>query len=185
MIEDHWHEIAERTVQEIRRDPDLPTVSTRPDSELYEWCRDILKNLGYWLSASKADEVAHRFGALGRLRYEESVPLHEAVHRFHLLKYKMIEFVREHGFAENSLQGLRRGGTGASREPVFRHPGPQPGAGLRARHAQFRRAGLLTVGQEGALTASCRSSGGRPDLPTGWPLLKPPSAGYGSHHRGR
>jgi hypothetical protein len=104
MIEDHWHEIAERTVQEIRRDPELPTVSTRPDSELYEWCRDILKNLGYWLSASKADEVSHRFGALGRLRYEESVPLHEAVHRFHLLKYKMIEFVREHGFAQNSLQ---------------------------------------------------------------------------------
>jgi hypothetical protein len=104
LIEEHWEEIARRVIQKIRRHADLPALAARPESELQEWCQDILVNLGDWLIGTNAEELKRRYEVLGRTRYEESIPLHEAVLRFQILKDTMIEFVHGQGFAMTSVE---------------------------------------------------------------------------------
>ncbi len=104
LIEAHWEEIASRLIQAVKKHPDLSTLALRPEGELREWCRGLLENLGYLLSASKDQELKRRFQILGRMRFEENVPLHEAVLRVHILKDKIIGFVHEEGFPMTAMQ---------------------------------------------------------------------------------
>ena len=103
LIEEHWEEIADGVVDKIRRHPDLPVLAKRPQAELKQWCQEILTNLGYSLSAPKAEELKRRYEVLGRVRFEESIPLHEAVLRFFILKDKIVDFVHQQGFAMTSM----------------------------------------------------------------------------------
>ena len=102
MIEDQWEQLAERVLGKIRRDPQLVHLGRLPNSELREWARDVLKNLDHWLSERR--ELGQRYEGLGRLRFEESIPLCEAVHGIHLLKEEMIDFVRSRGFGRTSVE---------------------------------------------------------------------------------
>jgi hypothetical protein len=104
LIEEHWEEIADSVVNKIRRHPDLTELPKRPEAELKQWCQEILTNLGYWLSAPKAGELKRRYEVLGRARFEQSIPLHEAVLRFFILKDKIVDFVHQQGFAPTSMQ---------------------------------------------------------------------------------
>ncbi|HEY1336030.1 MAG TPA: hypothetical protein VGF59_00905 [Bryobacteraceae bacterium] len=104
LIEENWEEIAARLISAVRKHPETPKLAKIPEVEIREWCQEILGNLGYLLSASKDEDVKRRFEVLGRLRYEENIPLHEAVLRFHLLKDKIIGFVHEQGFPMTALQ---------------------------------------------------------------------------------
>jgi hypothetical protein len=99
MIESHWEEIAARVIREIRRNPEMPVLAGRLDVELREWCQEIVENLGYLLSASKDGERRRRFQVLGGLRFEENIPLHEAVARWQILKDKITGFAHEQGLS--------------------------------------------------------------------------------------
>jgi hypothetical protein len=103
-IEEHWEEIADGVITRIRRHPDLPTLAQQSVPELKKWCRDILENLGYWLSAVKGEERKRGYEILGRVRYEESIPVHEAVLRLQLLKDSIIDFVHAQGFTLTSME---------------------------------------------------------------------------------
>lgn len=103
-IESHCDPIMAALICQIRGDPDLTHMRRLPDLELREWGCAILKNLDTWLLAGRDVSLAKRYEALGRLRFEESIPLHEAVHALHLLKDKTIDFVRESGFAQTAAQ---------------------------------------------------------------------------------
>jgi hypothetical protein len=50
-----------------------------PEAELREWGQGILQHLGHWLVGSSEHEIAKRFESLGRMRYQELIPMHEAV----------------------------------------------------------------------------------------------------------
>lgn len=102
VIEGHWEEIAARLIRDVRKHPEMPNLSQQTDAEFREWCRTILENLGYLLSAPKDEEMG-RFQVLGRTRFEENVPLHEAVLRLHILKDKIIGFVHEQGFPMSAM----------------------------------------------------------------------------------
>jgi hypothetical protein len=104
LIEVNWDEIAHRLIGAVRNHPDMQELSRRPDIELREWCQEILENLGNSLTAQKRDEVRNRYQGLGKVRFEENIPLHEAVLRFQLLKNKIFEFIHEQGFAMNAIQ---------------------------------------------------------------------------------
>ena len=106
MIETHWEEIAARLVREVRNSPHTKVLANRPEADLKAWCREILENLEYLLSARKEDE-ARRFRLLGRMRFEENVPLHEAVMRLQLLKGEIFNFVHEQGFSMTILELYR------------------------------------------------------------------------------
>ena len=103
LIESNWEEIAQALISAVRKNPDLPNLARKSDSEMREWCRTILEDLDYLLAAPKKDEVPRRFEVLGRMRFEESVPLHEAVLRFQILKEKIIGFVHEQGFPMSAM----------------------------------------------------------------------------------
>jgi hypothetical protein len=93
LIEDHWESIATSAVQRIRQDPELLHLRDLADSELLELGQEHLRNLGHWL-VSREDEIARHSEGLGRLRYRELVPLHEAVRGLQILKACMLEFLR-------------------------------------------------------------------------------------------
>jgi hypothetical protein len=103
LIENQWDEIVTRGIRAMLRDPEVIHFRSLPEAELREWGRNILENLGHWLAASKDDEVARRYEAVGRLRFEEHVPLHESVRALCLLKEKVLDFVQEQGSAKTSV----------------------------------------------------------------------------------
>jgi hypothetical protein len=104
VLEQNWEELARRLITSMRRNPELPALSRRPESDTRELVRSIVENLGYWLAAGKGEELKRKYEVFGRMRFEESVPLHEAVLRLTLLKDKMIGLVHEQGFPETALQ---------------------------------------------------------------------------------
>jgi hypothetical protein len=104
LIEKNSETITTGLIREIRQDPQMSTLAHRPDTDLRAWSQDILKNLGYLLAASKDEELARRFQILGRMRFEQNIPLHEAVLRCQALKNRILRFVREQGFAFTAME---------------------------------------------------------------------------------
>jgi len=103
VIEAHQEQIAASVIREIRHHPDLINLRKLPDVELRERGQLILENLGYWLSAGREPEIEQRYEALGKARFEESIPLHESVRALAIIKDKMIDFVRDQGLARTSV----------------------------------------------------------------------------------
>ena len=104
LIEDHSDTITDRVVREIRHHPRMHHIGRLPETELRDVCQDVLKRLGHWLLASREDEVARHFEAQGRVRAKEKVPLHEVVNGSHILKERMLDYVRDQGIAQTSVE---------------------------------------------------------------------------------
>lgn len=104
LVETHWEQVSARILNKIHNDPRLPHVNRLSESELRGRSREILNNIGDWLEASRDEPLARRSEALGRERFEEGIPLHEAVLARFIIKEGLIEFVRDHAFVETSLQ---------------------------------------------------------------------------------
>ena len=107
MIGAHWEEIAARVVAEVRKHPEMKILAGRPEVELRVWCRDILENLESLLGARREDPAQRRFRVFGKRRFEENIPLHEAVLRLQILKAEIFSFVHEQGFAMTVLELYR------------------------------------------------------------------------------
>jgi hypothetical protein len=103
LIENHWEELASRLIRAVRAHPDMERLAGRSDMELRGWCREVLSNLGYLLTASSDEDVKRRFQLLGQMRFEENIPLHEVVLRAQLLKDKIIGFIHEQGLPMTAL----------------------------------------------------------------------------------
>ncbi len=103
MVEDHWESIASRLVRRVRQDPHLVHIRQLPESELRDWGMEHAKNFGHWLGAPET-ELAQKYERLGRLRSQEHVPLHECVHGLHLIKGAILDFVRDQGVGETSVE---------------------------------------------------------------------------------
>jgi hypothetical protein len=104
LIEAHQQEITDRLLRDIQRHPDLVHLRQRPAAEMSERSQILLEHLGYWLAEGNEDELAHKLDTVGRIRFEEGVPLHESVHTLCLLKEKIIDFVDEQGFNPEPLE---------------------------------------------------------------------------------
>lgn len=104
LIEAHQEEITARLLREIHCNPDLSHLRQLPDAELRERGQYLLQNLGHWLAEANVQEVARKYEALGRIRFDEGVPLYENVHVLLLIKEKMIDFVGEQGFTPDALE---------------------------------------------------------------------------------
>jgi hypothetical protein len=104
LIEDHWEGITSRTIRKLRQDRAFEHIGGLPDSELLEWGEGILRNLSRWTLEGREGEVAERYEHLGRLRFQEAVPLHEAVRGLQVLKDVMVEFVRNQGIGHTTME---------------------------------------------------------------------------------
>ena len=97
LIETHEETISTRILREIRRDPRLAHLAGLPDAELHERGHEILKNLGHWLSLGSEEEIARKYEGIGKIRFQEAVPLHESIQGLCLIKYAMVDFIHEQG----------------------------------------------------------------------------------------
>ncbi len=103
MVSDHWEEITRRVIWQIRRDANLPEIGKLPEADIRDRAREILQNLGSWL-VSKDDDIGRRYERLGKIRFEEGVPLHEIVRALQIIKENMIQYVRDQGFGHSPLE---------------------------------------------------------------------------------
>jgi hypothetical protein len=111
LIEDHWDSLTTRIVKEIRGDLRLTHVSSLEPSELRERASDILEHLGHWLTLSSELELTRHFERIGAEHRGETIPLHEVVLAYSIIKNQMIDFVRAQGigttmdlYAEEELE---------------------------------------------------------------------------------
>jgi hypothetical protein len=104
LIEDHWESITTRTIARIRRDPELSHLAGLADSELRELGESVVKPLGHWLLTSSDEEISRRYEPVGRLRYRETVPLHEAVRGVQILKDCTLDYIRNQGIGQTTLE---------------------------------------------------------------------------------
>jgi hypothetical protein len=103
LIETNEDEIARRILIAIRRNSGLAHLSVLPNQELRERAEQILKNLGHWLAYGHELKLAREYEALARERFDQGVPLQEAVSYLFLIKEKTIEFLDEQGVDIDSL----------------------------------------------------------------------------------
>jgi hypothetical protein len=102
----HWEEIATRLIGEVKKHPETRNLAARPEADLRAWCHEMIENLESLL-ATRREEQMRRFRTLGRQRFEENVPLHEAVMRLQLLKAEILSFVHEQGLPMTVLELYR------------------------------------------------------------------------------
>ena len=104
LIESHWEEIISSVISRIHREPQMEHYGARLESELRDWGGVVLQNLGHWLTARTADEIGLRYEELGRKRFQEGIPLHEAVRCLAIFRERVLDFVEEHVVSKSSLE---------------------------------------------------------------------------------
>ena len=103
LIETHWNEIMASTIDQVRREPDMVHIRKRIEGDAQDWEQVLLQNLGHWLMAPNDAELADKYEELGRIRFEEEVPLHESVRGLCILREKMLDHVEQHLLDRNTL----------------------------------------------------------------------------------
>ena len=103
LIEEHEEKITARTIRVIRRDPGLSHLAALPEAEMRERGREILQKLGHWLAFGNEAIIEREYEGIGRDRFRESVPIHEAIQGLCLIKYAMVDFIHEQGIDRDTL----------------------------------------------------------------------------------
>ena len=103
LIERHEEEITAGFVRSVHHHPELPHLARLDEIELRERYRDILENLGHWLSHGNSAKLAAAYEAIGRQRFAAGIPLDECVCALCLVKDKIIEFLDSQGIDADSL----------------------------------------------------------------------------------
>jgi hypothetical protein len=104
MIESRSDEIIASVIAHIRREPELRHYTPQLDSELREFGRNLLQNLGHWLTSGQENEIEARYEEIGKRRYEGQIPLHETVRAFCIVRERVLDFVEEHVLNKNTLE---------------------------------------------------------------------------------
>jgi hypothetical protein len=104
LIETHADQIVQRVVYQIRHDNSMPHLRALLDGELREWNVELLQSLSRWLSPVNQEELGSRYERLGKLRFEQDIPLHESVRGLCLLREKTLDFVEEHIASNSSVE---------------------------------------------------------------------------------
>jgi|SRR5690348_3288705 hypothetical protein len=104
LIESHSEKITADAVQRMRKDPELSHFKKLPDSELRSWARHILQHLGDWLALSDDQQIASCYEGVGKMRFDEAVPLAESVRSFQTLKDLIVAYVRNQANRQTALE---------------------------------------------------------------------------------
>ncbi len=104
MIEGHWEPLAAATLGRIRSDTRLTHVGALSSDELRQRGREIVENLGHWLTGSSEQEVSGRFERLGALRRTQEMPLDEVVLAYLIVKDTILDFIRAQGLGRDAME---------------------------------------------------------------------------------
>lgn len=103
LIEAHSAEISRRAIRQIHQDTAIKEIRQLHDLELRERSEMVLRNLGQWLAAGREAKLIHQYEDLGRIRFEEHIPLHETVRVLQILRAQIADFLQEQGLPETSI----------------------------------------------------------------------------------
>lgn len=103
-VEQHWDAIARSVVEQTRSDPNTPHHRILDEEEIHARARDLVHNLGYWLTAGDEATVARRYLEVGKARHAEGVPLAEVVYKVHLIERKTEDFIQSENAAPTSVE---------------------------------------------------------------------------------
>ena len=101
-VENHSDEIVTTLVSQVRKDPELKRLNALPDRELRQRASAVVTRLSTWLG--NHDNLAANYSDLGRIRFQQRVPLHECIREILLLKNAVVDFVREHSFSNTEVE---------------------------------------------------------------------------------
>ena len=104
LIESHSDAITRQVVERIRRDPKLASLARQSENELLRRCEDLCTRLSHWLAEADEQEIEKRYGTLGRERFEEGTPLHEAVRATQIFKNAILSYARQHGLGGSPVE---------------------------------------------------------------------------------
>jgi hypothetical protein len=104
LIESHGEQIIDRALAQIHRDSETIHSGSLLDHELRQLGRDLLSNLGHWLSGGNENDLALRYQQLGKLCFDQEIPLHEAVRQLAALRRKMLDFAQEQLISNSSVE---------------------------------------------------------------------------------
>ena len=104
LIEQHTPQIMARVMSRIHRDPRMPHTQSQLESELRDRGMVLLENLGTWLTAGNEEEVGRRYEQIGKLRFQQNVPLHECVRALCLIREQVLDFVEEQVVSKTSME---------------------------------------------------------------------------------
>ena len=99
-IEEHYEPISNRILDRIRGDGKLSHLQRISQGDLEEMGQRLVKNLSHWLLEAQRGEVERRYEDIGKQRFREGVPLHELVWGLLLVRRCVVDYVREQGLAQ-------------------------------------------------------------------------------------
>jgi hypothetical protein len=85
-IEDHAEDLTRGVLDDLGTNPRTPAYHALSRAELHDRVYDVYRNLGRWLDEDVEEAVAGSYGALGRERHAEGIPLEEVVYALILTK---------------------------------------------------------------------------------------------------
>jgi len=109
LIEDHQKELTNYLIEKIHETDELTHYHILPKDELFERIHQVIYNvyarLAAWLDESKSKNVIFaNYRELGRVRFQEGIPLHESVLMLMIIKRHLFKYLRENRLYDSSYE---------------------------------------------------------------------------------
>jgi hypothetical protein len=96
-IEDHAEDLTRGVLDDLATNARTPAYHAFSRGELHDRVYDVYRNLGRWLDEDVEDVVGASYGALGRERRAEGIPLEEVVYALILTKHHLRDYILRTG----------------------------------------------------------------------------------------
>jgi hypothetical protein len=103
-VETHWEAIAAAVIEQTRNDPNTPHHQELDDEEMHARARDLVHNLGHWLTSQDEAALTRRYEEVGRARFAERIPLAEVVYKVHLIELKTVDYIQHANTAQTAVE---------------------------------------------------------------------------------
>ena len=102
-IEDHAEELTRGVLDDLATNGRTPAYHGLSRADLHDRVYDVYRNLGRWLGDDVEEGVAASYGALGRERRAEGIPLEEVVYALILTKHHLRDYILRTGLAASAV----------------------------------------------------------------------------------
>lgn len=103
MIQDHAEDLTREVLRDLQSNPRTLAYHTLAPDELRRRVYDVYHNFGRWLGDKTEAPVEATYGALGRTRRAEGVPLSEVVYALILVKEHLRSYVLSAGIVGSAV----------------------------------------------------------------------------------
>ncbi len=104
MIERHAEELTRGVVSELEISPRTPSYRKLERQDVYGRIAQVLQHLGEWLDYKSDATTEHWYKKLGQERFDEGIPLSEAVFALLLTKQALRNFIRAQGLVDSAIE---------------------------------------------------------------------------------